>query len=156
MEETTDPLVVVFAKSSGHGKTDLARLLGHLLSLEFEVVDCSSMTLPYELRGCVWPLEGDDRGSPLNNFLARKSGKRSIVFLDEFKKASKAIHRTLVVPFDEGKLLGTELPLFSFWSLFIRYCRRILLTDQHRQMSRQTLSNSGRQSRNSVKRIPMS
>jgi hypothetical protein len=38
------PLVLVFAGPSGHGKTELARQLGHLLSLELEVVDCTNFT----------------------------------------------------------------------------------------------------------------
>lgn len=34
------PLVLIFAGPSGHGKTESARRLGHILSLELEVVDC--------------------------------------------------------------------------------------------------------------------
>lgn len=166
MEETTDPLVVVFAGPSGHGKTELARRLGHLLSLDMEVIDCTSMVLAYELWGCVWPLEGWKTGSPLNNFLARNSGKRSIVFLDEFEKCSKAIHNTLLVPFDEGNIPARLS--FALVHLLLE-----TLTDQATQANVETNAVKLRLTlrrrfgslqpmhltkplRNSVKRIPIS
>jgi hypothetical protein len=97
------PLVLVFAGPSGHGKTELARRLGHLLSLELEVVDCTIFSREIELFGPRAPYHGSDRGSPLNNFLARHSGERSIVFLDEFEKTSPEIHQALLLPFDKGR-----------------------------------------------------
>ncbi|KAF3765156.1 hypothetical protein M406DRAFT_331468 [Cryphonectria parasitica EP155] len=45
------PLVLAFAGPSGHGKTELARRLGYLLSLELEVVDCTTVTREIELFG---------------------------------------------------------------------------------------------------------
>jgi len=97
------PLVMVFAGPSGHGKTELARRLGHLLSLELEVVDCTVVSREIELFGPRAPYEGSERGSPLNNFLTKHDGQRCIVFLDEFEKTSPDIHKTLLLPFDNGK-----------------------------------------------------
>ncbi|MCJ1360027.1 MAG: hypothetical protein MMC33_010030 [Icmadophila ericetorum] len=97
------PLVLVFAGPSGHGKTELARHLGHLLSLELEVVDCTIVNRESELFGPRHPYVGADRGSPLNNFLARNAGKRCIVFLDEFEKTTTSIHQALLLPFDNGE-----------------------------------------------------
>lgn len=45
------PLVLVFAGPSGHGKTELARQLGHLLSLEMEVVDSTVLYRETDLFG---------------------------------------------------------------------------------------------------------
>lgn len=45
------PLVLVFAGPSGHGKTELARRMGHLLSLELQVVDCTVVNHEMELFG---------------------------------------------------------------------------------------------------------
>jgi ATP-dependent Clp protease ATP-binding subunit ClpA len=96
------PLVMVFAGPSGHGKTELARRLGHLLSLELEVVDCTAVSREIELFGPREPYSGAEKGSPLNNFLAKHSGQRCIVFLDEFEKTTTDIHKTLLLPFDNG------------------------------------------------------
>lgn len=97
------PLVLTFAGPSGHGKTELARRLGYLMSLELEVVDCTVVNREIELFGPRHPYVNADAGSSLNNFLARNSGKRSIVFLDEFEKTTKEIHSALLLPFDNGK-----------------------------------------------------
>ena len=96
------PLVLTFAGPSGHGKTELARCLGKLLSLELEVVDCTIFNREPELFGSRPPYAGWDKGSRLNNFLANNNGKRCIVFLDEFEKTNSDIHKTLLLPFDNG------------------------------------------------------
>lgn len=46
---------------------------------------------------------GAERGTPLNNFLAKNHEERCIVFLDEFEKTSPDIHKTLLLPFDNGE-----------------------------------------------------
>jgi ATP-dependent Clp protease ATP-binding subunit ClpA len=99
------PLTLVFAGPSGHGKTELARRLGSLLSLELEVVDCTIFNREIELFGPRQPYVGWDKGSRLNNFLANNHEKRCIVFLDEFEKTNGDIHKTLLLPFDNGKFL---------------------------------------------------
>ncbi|KAI0478437.1 P-loop containing nucleoside triphosphate hydrolase protein [Xylariaceae sp. FL0804] len=97
------PLVLIFAGPSGHGKTELARKLGEVLSLESISIDCTTFTREDELFGPRAPYYGSDAGSSLNNFLSRMSGQRSIVFMDEFEKTTEAIHNSLLVVFDEGK-----------------------------------------------------
>ena len=101
------PLVLVFAGPSGHGKTELARRLGNLLSLELEVVDCTIFNREIELFGPRQPYVGWDKGSRLNNFLASNHEKRCIVFLDEFEKTNSDIHKTLLLPFDNGESEAT-------------------------------------------------
>ncbi|RYO82139.1 hypothetical protein DL766_003700 [Monosporascus sp. MC13-8B] len=96
------PLILVFAGPSGHGKTELARRFGDLMSLELHVVDCTIFKQDNELFGPRAPYSGYEDGSPLNNFLVRKAGCRCIVFMDEFEKTSKDIHNTLLLPFQNG------------------------------------------------------
>ena len=102
MVRTKRPLVMVFAGPSGHGKTELARRLGHLMSLDLEIVDCTIYNREIELFGPRNPYVGAEKGSPLNNFLVKNAGKRCIVFLDEFEKTTTDIHQALLVPFDNG------------------------------------------------------
>jgi len=96
----TDTLVT---GPSGHGKTELARRMGDLLTLEMECVDCTEMKHETDLFGPKKPYLGYQAGSPVNNFLARNSGKRCIVFLDEFEKTTREVQNALLIPFDEGE-----------------------------------------------------
>ncbi|KAI1419082.1 ATPase, aaa-2 [Xylaria sp. FL1777] len=97
------PLVLAFAGPSGHGKTELARQMGHLLHLDLEVVDCTIVKREIELFGPREPYVAAERGSSINNFLSNHSGQRCIVFLDEFEKTTSDIHQALLLPFDNGE-----------------------------------------------------
>ncbi|KAI0186067.1 P-loop containing nucleoside triphosphate hydrolase protein, partial [Xylaria flabelliformis] len=99
------PLVFMFAGPSGHGKTEIARRLGELMSTDMRTIDCTTFKEEVELFGPRPPYQNYKFGSPLNNFLAYNSGERSIVFMDEFEKATKDIHNTLLIPFDQGEYL---------------------------------------------------
>jgi ATP-dependent Clp protease ATP-binding subunit ClpA len=95
--------VLVFAGPSGHGKTELAKRLGQLLTLELECVDSTEIRRESDLFGPKQPYMGYEKGSPLNNFLTRMSGNRAIVFLDEFEKTTREVQNACLIPFDEGK-----------------------------------------------------
>ncbi|CAJ2513963.1 Uu.00g020820.m01.CDS01 [Anthostomella pinea] len=97
------PLVLVFAGPSGHGKTELAQKFGEMMSLEMHKVDCTIFSQENELFGPRKPFQGWEEGSPLNSFIAQKSGSRHIIFMDEFEKTSEAIHNTLLLPFQDGQ-----------------------------------------------------
>ena len=96
------PLVMAFTGPSGHGKTELAKRMGDLLNLEMERIDCTEMRYETDLFGPKKPYIGHEHGSPLNNFLAKMTGKRGIVFLDEFEKTTREVQNALLIPFDEG------------------------------------------------------
>ncbi|KAK4134667.1 P-loop containing nucleoside triphosphate hydrolase protein [Trichocladium antarcticum] len=99
---TRQPLVLMFAGPSGHGKTELARNLGRLLASDFQSVDCTSLRHTTDLFGTVSPFNGWKKGSVANNFLASHDGQRCIVFLDEFEKTVDEVRQTLLIPFDSG------------------------------------------------------
>lgn len=98
------PLVMIFAGPSGHGKTELARKLGELMSLDMEIVDCSNKKVEWEMFGARNPYDGHEKGSPLNNFLSVNNAQKSVVFLDEFEKTTDDIRKALLLPFQNGKL----------------------------------------------------
>lgn len=130
-----EPLVLCFAGPSGHGKTELARQLGHLLSLDLEVVDCTTFSHEMELFGPRRPYQGYEKGSAVNNFLVGHSEKRCIVFLDEFEKTTKEIHSSLLLPFDNGTIrtFVTQMNSFSIVRKLITIDRRVSRQAQWRQ-----------------------
>lgn len=77
--------------------------MGELLSLELECIDCTELRYETDLFGPKKPYIGHELGSPLNNFLTRLTGRRCIVFLDEFEKTTRDVQNALLIPFDEGR-----------------------------------------------------
>lgn len=96
------PLVLLFAGPSGHGKTELAVRMGDLLSLASVMVDCTEMKHETDMIGPKAPYHGYDKGSPLNNHLAKWAGHRSVVFLDEFDKTLEEVRKGLLLLFQAG------------------------------------------------------
>ena len=96
------PLVMAFAGPPGHGKTELARQMGGLLSAEMIVIDCTEMQHETDLFGPKSSYYGSAVGSPLNNHLANEHGKRTVVFLDEFDKTTEEVRQSLLIVFDQG------------------------------------------------------
>ena len=97
------PLVIVFAGPSGHGKTELAQHLGTVLgNLPTTIIDCTQMRSVMDLFGPSIGYDGYKDGSRLNNHLTTHSGKRSIVFLDEFEKMGAEARLGLLRILDAG------------------------------------------------------
>jgi hypothetical protein len=97
------PLVIAFAGPSGHGKTELATAMGYLLSVKATSIDMAGCRDTWGLFGSTSGYHRSDEGSKLNNFLAANSGKRSVVFLDEFDKTSQDIRNALLAIVQNGK-----------------------------------------------------
>lgn len=97
------PLVVAFAGPSGHAKTELAKKLKTLHSLDTDVVDSANFQDGREVVDARAPFAGSENGSPLNNFLRAHSSQTCIIFLDEFERMSSQVRDTLLQPFDNGK-----------------------------------------------------
>jgi hypothetical protein len=101
-------LIKLFEGPSGHGKTEIGKHLGGLLSLEIQTIDMTEIKYETDLFGSKAPYVGCEGGSPLNNFLAGKSGKRAIVMLDEFEKSTREVLNSLLILFDEGMKWSTD------------------------------------------------
>ena len=96
------PLILLFTGPSGHGKTELAKGMGRLLSLDFFTVDCTSKQRETDMFGPQAPYVGYEEGSSLNNHLVKMAGQRTVIFLDEFDKTTDEVHRAMLLLFESG------------------------------------------------------
>lgn len=96
------PLVLFFTGLSGHGKTELARRTGGLLSLELIIVDCTTMQYDTDIFGPWDSYHGSEVGIQLNNHLAEWDGKRTVAFLDEFEKTTDDVRQAMLLLFESG------------------------------------------------------
>lgn len=96
------PLVLLFTGPSGHGKTELASRMGDLLSLETLRIDCTEMSHEDDMLGWKGAYDGAHLGTPLNNYIAKWTGQRAVIFLDEFDKTTDKVRKTLLLPFEDG------------------------------------------------------
>ena len=96
------PLVLLFTGLSGHGKTELARRMGGLLSVEMIIIDCTMMRHDTDVFGPWHPYYGSAAGTQLNNHLAEWDGKRTVVFLDEFEKTTDDVRQAMLLLFESG------------------------------------------------------
>ena len=96
------PLVLLFAGSSGHGKTELANRTSSLLNVDILQVDCAEMQNETDLFGPKPPYSGHKEASALNKFLVGNAGARSVVFLDEIDKTTDEVRQALLLTLDSG------------------------------------------------------
>ena len=97
-----EPLALLFAGPSGHGKTELACRMGDLLNVKFLRVDCTEMQMATDMFGPKKPYDGYLLGSPLNNYLVQQDGSRSVVFLDEFDKTTDEVRKAMLLILESG------------------------------------------------------
>lgn len=102
MQQKT-PMVMEFAGLSGHGKTELARKMGDILSAKTTTIDYTRQTTIFGLFGPTSGFVNQQQGSQLNNFLAVNDGLRSVVFLDEFDKTNERVRNALLLVTERGK-----------------------------------------------------
>eukprot|EP00956_Cyclotella_meneghiniana_P031527 scaffold83063_cov37-Cyclotella_meneghiniana.AAC.2 len=97
---TPQPLSMIFAGSSGNGKTELARYLSDLINKPgssgsyFHKCDCGKLSNAHELFGMSGAYYGSEAGSALNNFIVKMSTEPQsigIVLLDEVEKAEREV-----------------------------------------------------------------
>jgi len=57
---------------------------------------------------------GWKEGSPLNNFLAKHSAHKSLVFIDEFDKMGSEAQKTLLLPLEGNKILPDNFTKLTY------------------------------------------
>ncbi len=96
------------AGPSGHGKTEMARQLGPLLSAPHMLIDCTTHKHVTDIFGPKPPYRGFEKGSEMSDFLSKHSGQRSIVILDEFEKTDMEVWNSFLKLFEDGtKAVGS-------------------------------------------------
>ncbi|KAL9617533.1 MAG: hypothetical protein Q9160_007691 [Pyrenula sp. 1 TL-2023] len=112
LQDNSSPLVLVFTGPSGHGKTELARSMGKLLKCKMLVIDCTNIKHDTDLFGPLPPYKGYEKGSNLNNFLAKhaETSTRNIVFLDEFEKTTDEVWDALLPVWDKAMCIDRREP----------------------------------------------
>jgi hypothetical protein len=88
---------------SGHGKTNFAKAMGRFANCEVLTLDTSHYTEKFSLLGGTHGYKDAEAGSPLNNHLAKYSGKLSVVLLDEFDKTEQEIRECFLTMWDGGE-----------------------------------------------------
>ncbi|KAL8896878.1 MAG: hypothetical protein Q9207_007493 [Kuettlingeria erythrocarpa] len=126
------PLVLLFTGPSGHGKTELAKRMGELLSLPLVKIECTHLRFETDLFGAQAPYQGHQTGSVVNNFLTEWTGQKAVVFLDEFDKMDHDVYKSLLLLFDEGKEDSFAFLLLCFrcetWNTFCTSAPKWLFT----------------------------
>jgi ATP-dependent Clp protease ATP-binding subunit ClpA len=74
--------------------------------VEIVVIDMATCHNVFVLFGSNAGYQRSEDGSKLKNFLAKNSGKRSVVFFDEFDKTNQGIRNALLLLTQSGKLLA--------------------------------------------------
>ena len=108
MLQKNTPLTMVFAGPSGHGKTEMANVMGKLLGIKAHIVDMTSMQHETDLFGPKAPYQGWEESSPLSIFLQQQDGCRSVVVLDEFEKSTAEVRNALLLPIESGKYIHRQ------------------------------------------------
>jgi ATP-dependent Clp protease ATP-binding subunit ClpA len=81
--------------------------------VEIVVIDMATCHNVFDLFGSNAGYQRSEDGSKLNNFLAKNSGKRSVVFFDEFDKTNQGIRNALLLLTQSGKLLACHARNFT-------------------------------------------
>ena len=103
------PLVMAFVGPLGHGKTELARQMGALLSLDIQIIDTAQMQSTFDIFGGTPSYRNSDKSTQLNSFLKEHNGRRGVVFLDEFDKTTGEVRDALLVALGSGRHGGIQL-----------------------------------------------
>jgi ATP-dependent Clp protease ATP-binding subunit ClpA len=94
---------MAFAGPSGHGKTETAKLMGALLSVNHKVIDCAQLDDRMDLLGASNGYHRSEEGSEFNNFVGDNHGKRAVVVLDEFDKTKDVVRKALLTVIQDGE-----------------------------------------------------
>ena len=79
-------------------------------------IDCASCGDVWALFGSTAGWNRNEDGSKLNNFLTDHSGKRSVVFLDEFDKTDQKVRDALLLIMQNG-MSPTSLTMRAHYEL---------------------------------------
>jgi len=111
---------LLFAGTTGTGKTELARQVANVLKADLEILDMSEYMEKHsvaKLIGAPPGYVGSDLGSPLTKKLTESP--RVVLLLDEVEKAHKDVLNILLQAMDRGVIKDSQGKIISFKNVFI-------------------------------------
>ena len=102
-EDNKKPLVMLFAGTPGHGKTEMTKMIARYFDGRYLKIDCKNHATPTGMFGSDVGYMGSDSPSQLSSFVEKNHLGPNIVLLDEFDHCDAGTFDAFYQVFEEGE-----------------------------------------------------